>query len=301
MVPAPPLEPALRPICPHPKPAIKRISKRVTMNRYFPLILLAAAGLAHAGVPPVPSKEQPKPAAPLKPGQNLVPNPNFDDKKDPLAGFRIDFPHEAFYVKNKNYIKVVDNPKGGGKCAQLTMTPGVASNEGAKIETEFFAAVPGASYKVSVDCLPGDYAVKAWAEAWAADPRPNPQPDKYCVPASGTRPALVQCYRAQIPNPPGGAAWQTVEREFTLPAKVTVAGKTTAPTFLTIKVYAYGTGPAEGHSWFKNFHLSQVSAPGEKASPAEKFRLVPKEERPAADTAKKSAKPAVKPGEPKAK
>jgi len=39
----------------------------------------------------------------------------------------------------------------------------------------------------------------------ALDPKPVDKPDKFRVPASANQPALVMCYRAQLPDPPAGA------------------------------------------------------------------------------------------------
>jgi len=115
---------------------------------------------------------------------------------------------------------------------------------------------------VEVDCLTWDFGAKLHAEAWVKDPRPDPKPDKFCVPAEGSRPALVQCYRAQIPDPGGGLKeWKTVGREFTVPKAAMVAGKKCEPVFITVKAYTYAGTMSAGKCYFRNFRLKLIKGP----------------------------------------
>jgi len=134
---------------------------------------------------------------------NLIPNPNFSDLKNPLLGWRTAFPYEPWYVDNVNYVKPANEQ--GKSCAVVDLPPGIAGNQGGKIETAFVKAEPGATYRVEVDCLTWDFGAKLHAEAWTHDPKPIDKPDKFRVPASAGQPALVMCYRAQIPDPPSRA------------------------------------------------------------------------------------------------
>ena len=49
-------------------------------------------------------------------------------------------------------------------------------------------------------------------------------------------------------------------REFTVPKKVTVAGKEQAPEFISVKVVNYGATMGAGKSYFTNFRLSRVES-----------------------------------------
>ncbi len=159
---------------------------------------------------------------------NLIPNPNFSDPKNQLLTWRTAFPYEGWYVDNVNYIQAT--VQLGKSCAIVKLPPGVAGNQGGKIESAFVKAEPGATYRVEIDCMTWEFSAKLHAEAWTHDPRPNPKPDKFCVPATADHPALVMCYRAQMPDPPDTSKkWSTISRDFTLPDTVTVAGEDQKP------------------------------------------------------------------------
>jgi len=188
---------------------------------------------------------------------NLIPNPNFSDAKNPLLGWRMAFPYEPWYVANAGYVK--PSTEQGKTCALLELPPGIAGNQGGKIESAFVKAEPGATYRVEVDCMTWDFSAKLHAEAWTHDPKPIDKPDKFRVPASDAHPALVMCYRAQIPDPPAGSKkWSTTGREFTVPEKVVVAGEEQAPEFLSVKAVVYAATPNGGRSFFTNFRLVKV-------------------------------------------
>lgn len=190
---------------------------------------------------------------------NLLPNGAFT-AADPFAGWRIDFPYEGPYQKNKNYLSVTSEqaPKVG-RSLKVQLPPGVAGNEGGKIESAFIKAEPGATYRIEIDCMTYDFTAKTFVEAWVTDPKPIPQPDKFRVPATAEHPALVMVYRAQIPDPTGKShSWETVSREFTLPQTRRVAGKELPPEYLSVKAFVYAATMSAGTSYFSNFRLYKV-------------------------------------------
>ena len=197
--------------------------------------------------------------APASPSTNLIPNGNFS-AADPLQGWRVDFPYEGWYVKNKGYVSATsENAQNGGKCVLINLPPGVAGNEGGKIESAFIKAEPGATYRVEIDCMTWDFSAMLHAEAWTHDPKPIPQPDKFRVPPAADHPALVMCYRAQIPEPHGRSkTWQTVSRQFKVPKTIRVAGEDQVPEYLSLKAYTYAATPNGGKSYFGNFRLYKI-------------------------------------------
>lgn len=190
---------------------------------------------------------------------NLVPNGDFT-AADPLQGWRIDFPYAGPYVKNKQYVSIGnDQTPPRGKCVKIELPPGVAGNEGGKIESAFLPAEPGAAYRVEIDCLTWDFSAKTFVEAWAPDPKPIPQPDKFRVPAGPDHPALVTVYRAPIPDPAGKSkTWETVMREFKLPKTCRVGGRDVPPQYLSLKAYTYEGTRGGGKSYFANFRLVKI-------------------------------------------
>lgn len=189
---------------------------------------------------------------------NLVPNGDFTGA-DPLQGWRIDFPYQSRYVKNATYVKAATQLSR--RCVELALPPGVAGNEGGKIETALIPAVPGATYRAEIDCLTGDFGARIHAEAYTTDPRPGGKQETslFVIPGTNGAPCLVMCYRAQFPEPPGHAKqWSTVKLEFTLPRTVRVAGKDCPPEFIVLKVVAYAGTMAAGKSYFTNFRLVQI-------------------------------------------
>ena len=169
---------------------------------------------------------------------NLIPNPNFADPGKPLLTWRTAFPYEPWYVDNVSYVKPAFEQ--GKKCAVIDLPPGIAGNQGGKIESAFVKAEPGATYRVEVDCMTWDFSAKLHAEAWTHDPKPVGKPDKFRVPAADGRPAMVMCYRAQLPDPPAGSKqWTIVGREFTVPPAVVVAGEDQVPEWLSVKAVVY--------------------------------------------------------------
>ena len=190
--------------------------------------------------------------------QNLIPNGDFS-AKDPLKDWRIDFPHQSQYEKNASYIKPATQL--GRPCVEVALPPGLAGNQGGKVESALVPAVPGATYKVAVDCLTWSFSAKVHAEAYVTDPRPNGRQGTsiFVIPATNGIPARVMAWRAQVSDPPaGGKKWATVSREFTLPATVTVAGKECKPEFLVLKAVVYAATMDAGQSYFTNFRLYRV-------------------------------------------
>jgi hypothetical protein len=188
---------------------------------------------------------------------NLIPNPSFSDPKDPLLGWRVAFPYEGWYAQNANYIKAATEQ--GRHCAAIVLPPGVAGNQGGKIESAFVKVEPGATYRVQIDCMTRDFSAKLHAEAWTHDPKPINRPDKFRVPAAADHPALVMCYRAQLPDPPDRSQqWSTISREFTVPQTVLVAGEEQKPEYLSLKAVVYAATQSGGKSFFTNFRLYKI-------------------------------------------
>ena len=194
-------------------------------------------------------------SARLQAQANLIQNPQFTGA-NPLAGWRISFPYEAIYKGNDQCVKVVPSPGGGGNCAQVELTADLAANNGGKIETAFLKVEPGATYHAQVESYAtGGLAPKLFAEVWAVNPRPTVPPTKYEVPAQDGLPALVNVYRAPLPDPaPGENSWKVSARDFTVPSKVTVAGQETQPSYITIKAFSNFSMTA-GKVYFRNFQL----------------------------------------------
>lgn len=192
---------------------------------------------------------------------NLIPNPDFSDKAEPLKGWRTDFPYEEYYVDNVKYVKVTDE-KGGaqsGKSVVLDLPNGVASGQGGKIETAFVKIEPGATYRAEIDCMTFDYMAKLFAEVYALDPIPIHKPDKFRVPAWNGMPALVTVFRADFSDPPPNSKkWTTCKREFKVPQKVLVLKRPEEPQYCALKVVVYGFAPT-GKSYFTNFRLVKIN------------------------------------------
>ncbi|MEI6656322.1 MAG: hypothetical protein WCP45_16285 [Verrucomicrobiota bacterium] len=195
--------------------------------------------------------------------KNLLPNGGFEGK-EPLHGWLTVFPDEAFYKDNGPYVKMAAPGEGGGrKAVVLDLPAGIAGNQGGKLESVPVPVEPGATYRIEVDCMTWDLAAKIHAEAWSSDPHPEQKRTIFRRAPAGGRPALMMCYRAQVPSPPGNSkTWTTASREFTVPQTVVVAGKDQAPEFISVKVVNYGATMGPGKSYFANFRLSRVDTQG---------------------------------------
>ena len=210
-------------------------------------------------------------ASPLPvPGQaNLIPNGSFADK-EPLANFRFDFPYQEWYKKNVGYVR--ETTIAGRKCAEIALPPGVAGNEGGKIETALVPAEPGATYYAEVECYLPEFSGMLHAEAFAVDPRDEAV--RQAAEAKGARltvqripplngkPALVMIYRAQLPVPAKGAQWVKVGREFTIPYEWPIGtdGKIKVkPAYVSLKAYTYEGTMAAGKSYFTGFKLTKLN------------------------------------------
>ena len=133
-----------------------------------------------------------------------MPNWDFSDRLNPLNGWRIDFPYSEVYRANASYMKISDSVRDGDTPALVAdLPPGIADNQGARVESGFIKIVPGATYHSSVDVMTNDLAAKIYVEVYALDPsEPGPVPSIDRIPAMNGMPALVKCYRAVFPNPP---------------------------------------------------------------------------------------------------
>ena len=192
-------------------------------------------------------------ASPAQGQGNLVTNGRFSGA-NPLLGWRVDFPWEAMYKENAICVKVVLSPGGGSNCVLLDLPAPIAMNQGGKIESDFLKVVPGASYHAQIECRADGLAPKLYAEVWAVNPKPTDPPTKYEVPARNGLPALVTVYRAQLPDPaPGKDVWRVSSRDFTVPAKIRVAGQEAQPAYITLKAIGYGAGA--GKIYFRDFQL----------------------------------------------
>jgi hypothetical protein len=192
--------------------------------------------------------------------QNLLPNGGFEGKQ-PLHGWLTVFPDEAFYKDNAPYVKIAPPGEvGGRKAVVLDLPAGIAGNQGGKLESVPVPVEPGATYRIEVDCMTWDLAAKIHAEAWSRDPHPDQKRTIFRRAAADGRPALMMCYRAQVPSPPGNSKiWTTASRDFTVPKTVLVAGKNQQPEFISVKVVNYGATMGAGKSYFANFRLSRVT------------------------------------------
>lgn len=191
--------------------------------------------------------------------KNLLPNGNFEGK-NPLQGWLTSFPDEAFYKDNGPHIKMAAPADAGGRRAVVIDLPaGIAGNQGGKIESVPVPVVPGATYRIEVDCMTWDFSAKVYAEAWSSDPHPDQKRTIFRRVAADGRPAMMMCYRAQVPSPPGNSkVWTMASREFKVPETVVIAGKDQKPEFISVKVVTYGATMAAGKSFFSNFRLFLV-------------------------------------------
>lgn len=193
--------------------------------------------------------------------KNLLPNGGFEGS-EPLKGWLTDFPDEDFYKGNAPYVRMAAPAEAAGrKAVVLDLPAGIAGNQGGKIESVPVPVVPGATYRVEVDCMTWDFSAKIHAEAWTTDPNPAQNRTIFRRAAAEGRPPLIMCYRAQVPSPPGGSkTWTTAGREFKVPAKVVVAGKDQKPEFISVKVVNYAATMGAGKSYFSNFRLTRVES-----------------------------------------
>ncbi len=201
-------------------------------------------------------------------GGNLIPNWNFSDPV-PLKFYRYDFPYQEAYVKNKGYISQVEFE--GRKCAKIDLPPGVAGNEGGKIETALVPAIPGATYRVEVSALLTKFFAKPVVYVYAEDPRDEitrkdteakgPIVSLERIPEGEGRKPLIAIFHAQLPDPQGGGKWNKVEREFTVPPAGIIAGKPVKPVLMLIKARTGGATMEAGASYFTDFKLIKVKDP----------------------------------------
>lgn len=205
------------------------------------------------------------------PEKNLLPNGGFEGK-DPLRGWVTVFPDEAFYKDNGPYVKMASAAEAGGRRAvTLDLPPGIGGNQGGKIESVPVPVEPGGTYRIEVDCMTWDLSAKIHAEAWSSDPHPAQKRTIFRKAPADGRPALMMCYRAQVPSPPGKSkSWTTASRDFTVPESVVIAGKDQKPEFISVKVVNYGATMDAGKSYFANFRLYRVQPERSEQKPPAK-------------------------------
>ncbi|MEA3211629.1 MAG: hypothetical protein QOE70_4686 [Chthoniobacter sp.] len=208
---------------------------------------------------------------------NLISNWNFADPT--LKGWRVDFPYQEWSKKNVTYVK--QTTMDGKRCAVIELPPGLARDEGGKIETALVPAVPGATYRIAVEALLPDFGAKVQAEAYAVDPRtevvrkdPESKGTKNKViriPEMDGHPPLVMIYRAPMPELANGTKWNKVEREFTLPLVEAFAGQQVKPAYLTVRASTSRPAPtAAGKAYFTNFKLQKIKDPAPGAEPSKR-------------------------------
>ena len=201
-------------------------------------------------------------------GGNLIPNWNFSDPV-PLKFYRYDFPYQGAYANNKGYISQVEFE--GRKCAKIDLPPGIAGNEGGKIETALVPAIPGATYRVEVSAALPKFFGKVHVEVYAEDPRDEitrkdteakgPNISIMRIPEGDGHKPLVVIFRAQLPDPQGGGKWSKVEREFAVPPGGIIAGKPVKPVLMAIKAFTGGATMEAGASYYTDFKLTKVKDP----------------------------------------
>ncbi len=201
-------------------------------------------------------------------GGNLIPNWNFSDPVR-LKFYRYDFPYQGAYAKNKEYVSQVEYK--GKKCALIDMPPGVAGNEGGKIETALVAAIPGATYRVEVWSALPKFAAKIHVEAYAEDPRDEltrkdteakgPNVSIMRIPEGDGHKPLVVIFRAQLPDPQSGGEWNKVERDFTLVPAGIIAGKPVKPVLMAIKAVSFAGSMDAGKAYFGDFKITKIKDP----------------------------------------
>jgi hypothetical protein len=217
--------------------------------------------------------------------QNLIPNFNFADPT-PLKGWRVDFPYQDWYKKNVTYVKQTDI--AGKRCAVIDLPPGIAGNEGGKIETALVPCESGATYRAEVEAYLPDFSAKVHAEVFAANPRPelaappdpnakNPNNSIFRIPEGEGHPALIMIYRKQFPDPPKGAKWSKVETTFTVPMEWDVnlgkdannrsVYKKVKPAYMSLKAYTYEATMGAGKAYFTDFKLFKTKGPDASAPP----------------------------------
>ena len=233
------------------------------------LVCCCAGGTAFAQQTPTPKFSG---FSPPDPGQaktgNLVPNWNFSDPV-PLKFYRYDFPYQGAYAKNKEYVSQVEYK--GKKCAQLDLPPGVAGNEGGKVETALVPAIGGATYRVEVSAALPKFAAKVHLEVYAEDPRDEitrkdtdakgPNISIMRIPEGDGHKPLVVIFRGQLDDPKGGGDWEKVVRDITVVPAGIIAGKQVKPVLMAIKAVTFAGTMEGGKSYFTDFKITKVKDP----------------------------------------
>ncbi len=171
---------------------------------------------------------------------NLVRNPAFEDG---MKFWQIRFPeeNETKYRRNHEWVEVVANPDGPGKCVQFSIPPSVAASEGVKVVTEMVELTPGKQYEFGADVRSMAPAVKIFLEGYRRDPEQT-------VAGDNQYRGFVRCYRKVIHVHAELGTWSTEIQKLNPPARY-------LPTHVVVKLYAFH--PA-GKVYFRNVILREV-------------------------------------------
>ena len=203
--------------------------------------------------------------------QNIIPNWDFSDPV-PLKAYRYQFDYQDWYKKNAGYV--TQTTMAGRKCALIDLPPGIAGNEGGKIETALVPCEPGGTYRAEVEYYFTNLTAKFHLEAYAVDPRdPKLREEAEAkgvrltvqrIPPMNGQPALVMIWRGQLPDPGGPGKWGKVSRDMTLPFEWPIGnGKyKVKPAFLTLKAYTFAGTMDAGKSYFTGFKVMRVESKG---------------------------------------
>jgi hypothetical protein len=155
---------------------------------------------------------------------NLVRNADFSRG---LEHWQVTFlePNEKKYHRNHEWVEVVSNPDGPGKCLQFSIPPAVAASEGVKAVTPLMPIETGVQYEFGADVWTSGTALIIFIEGYREDPEQQTAGDNFY-------PGYRRIYRKTIQFKGGPGKWQTARA-------VAAPPKRYQPTHVLIKLYAY--------------------------------------------------------------
>ncbi len=173
--------------------------------------------------------------------QNLVPNPDF---KNGLETWKVRFeePNETKYAKNHQWIEIISDPKGSGRCMQFSLNPAVAASEGVKAVTPLIEIEKGVEYEFGAEAMSLGPTVKMMLEGYYVDP------DQKAA-GGDNYPGYRRIYRKVIHARGAADSWKPFYQTISPPKRY-------QPTHVVIKLYAYH--PA-GKAMFRNVRLEQTT------------------------------------------